>query len=102
MEWIENKQEMELRGYFSVLEREDSLYKIFIDKPSMYWIETNNSYYIEYSMDDSYYEDYTISLFKYNENTDEWTISIISRFAGTYEEMKEIIEILKMKYEALE
>ena len=48
-------------------------------------------------MDDSYYADYTISVFKYDENTDEWTISIISRFTNTYEEMKEIIEILKMK-----
>jgi len=53
-------------------------------------------------MDDSYYADCIISVFKHDENTDDWTISIISRFTSTYEEMKEIIEILKMKYEVLE
>ena len=102
MEWIENKQEMKKRGYTSVLEREDSLYKIIVDKPSAYWVEARSGYYIEYYMDCSYFTDYSISVLKYDENTDEWTIPIINRFESTYEEMEEVVEFLKKKYDTLE
>jgi len=102
MEWIENKQEMNMRGCLLVLEREDSLLKIVVDKPSTYWIETGNGYYIEYCMSDNYYTDYSISVLRYDENIDEWTIPVINRFESMYEEMEEIVEILKKKYDALE
>ncbi len=101
MEWIENKQEMKMRGSLSVLEREDSLYKIVVDKPSIYWIETGNGYYIEYCLSDSYYTDYSISVLKYDENTNEWTIPVINRFESTYEEMEDVVEFFKKKYDAL-
>jgi hypothetical protein len=102
MEWIENKQEMKMRGYLSVLEREDSLYKIVVDKPSAYWAEARSGYYIEYCMNHSYHTDYSISVLKYDEITDEWTIPVINRFESTYEEMEEVVEFLKNKYDAFE
>ena len=93
---------MKNRGCISVLEREDSLYKITVDKPSVYWAEACSGYYIEYYMNRSYFTDYSISVLKYDENTDEWTIPIINRFESTYEEMEEVVEFLKKKYDALE
>lgn len=102
MEWIENTQEMKIRGYLSVLEREDSLYKIIIDKPSIYWTDTVNEYYIEYCMSKSYYTDYIISVLRYDENTNDWTILVINRFGSTYEEIEKFVEILKKKHYALE
>jgi hypothetical protein len=101
MKWIENKQEMKLCGYLSVLEREDSLYKIVVEKHSIYYTETSNGNYIEYCMSDSYYTDYGISILKYDENTNEWTIPVTNCFESTYEEMEEVVEFLKKKYDKL-
>jgi hypothetical protein len=53
-------------------------------------------------MNHSYYTDYSISVLKYDENTDEWTIPVVNRFESTYEEMEMVVEILKKKYDALE
>lgn len=102
MEWIKNKREMKIRGCLSVLEREDSLYKIVVDKPSTYWVEARSGYYIEYCMNHNYYTDYSISVLKYDETTDEWTIPVVNRFESTCEEMEMVVEILKKKYDALE